>query len=266
MHSSLQHLTPGSSGVSSLASQRVLPKCLWKVARRHADFGPDRSRHRGSLRSRAAAETPLGGSSLQGVSPQHAGNGNGEGEGPGPGSGKLHPRDYPKFVQFFRHASPYIAGHRGRTFVIVIPGNPTHVRQRSNDASDYGRGITRCVPLVVYLLTQGRLRKLQARAAAILAWGCWQSSTDLLNAVVPCPCLGTALASRTLKLCHRSLTFNQGIRLYGQAWLHHKGLEAWLASTCKELVQNAVPAAVISDPDSQTVFQSSPLGGTLGFL
>uniref|UniRef100_A0A7S3RA34 amino-acid N-acetyltransferase n=1 Tax=Dunaliella tertiolecta TaxID=3047 RepID=A0A7S3RA34_DUNTE len=123
MHSSLQHLTPGSSGVSSLASQRVLPKCLWKVARRHADFGPDRSRHRGSLRSRAAAETPLGGSSLQGVSPQHAGNGNGEGEGPGPGSGKLHPRDYPKFVQFFRHASPYIAGHRGRTFVIVIPGN-----------------------------------------------------------------------------------------------------------------------------------------------
>lgn len=42
---------------------------------------------------------------------------------PGPGSGKLQPQDYTKFVQFFRHASPYIAGHRGRTFVIVVPGN-----------------------------------------------------------------------------------------------------------------------------------------------
>ncbi len=33
------------------------------------------------------------------------------------------PQDYPKIVQFFRQASPYIAGHRGRTFVIVVPGN-----------------------------------------------------------------------------------------------------------------------------------------------
>jgi len=49
-----------------------------------------------------------------------AGNGD---HGEGAGSGKLQPKDYPKFVQYFRHASPYIAGHRGRTFVIVIPGN-----------------------------------------------------------------------------------------------------------------------------------------------
>jgi hypothetical protein len=48
---------------------------------------------------------------------------NNEPNGEGPGSGKLQPKDYPKFVQFFRHASPYIAGHRGRTFVIVVPGN-----------------------------------------------------------------------------------------------------------------------------------------------
>jgi len=52
--------------------------------------------------------------------------GNGE-QVEGPGSGKLRPADYTKFVQFFRHASPYIAGHRGRTFVIVIPGNVSRV-------------------------------------------------------------------------------------------------------------------------------------------
>ena len=30
---------------------------------------------------------------------------------------------YGMFVQFFRHASPYIEGHRGRTFVLAIPGD-----------------------------------------------------------------------------------------------------------------------------------------------
>lgn len=36
--------------------------------------------------------------------------------------GALDEEDYGKFVQFFRQASPYIAGHRARTFVVVIPG------------------------------------------------------------------------------------------------------------------------------------------------
>ena len=37
-------------------------------------------------------------------------------------SGALPKEDYGKFVQFFRQASSYIEGHRGRTFVVVIPG------------------------------------------------------------------------------------------------------------------------------------------------
>jgi hypothetical protein len=41
-------------------------------------------------------------------------------------SGALAKADYAKFVHFFRSASPYIAGHRGRTFVIVVPGNVSH--------------------------------------------------------------------------------------------------------------------------------------------
>ena len=36
--------------------------------------------------------------------------------------GVLERKDFGKFVQFFRQASPYIEGHRGRTFVVVIPG------------------------------------------------------------------------------------------------------------------------------------------------
>ena len=34
----------------------------------------------------------------------------------------LERKDFAKFVQFFRQASPYIEGHRERTFVVVIPG------------------------------------------------------------------------------------------------------------------------------------------------
>lgn len=36
--------------------------------------------------------------------------------------GALQSKDFNLFVQFFRQASPYIAGHRGRTFVLAIPG------------------------------------------------------------------------------------------------------------------------------------------------
>lgn len=34
----------------------------------------------------------------------------------------LERKDYASFVTFFRQASPYIEGHRGRTFVVVVPG------------------------------------------------------------------------------------------------------------------------------------------------
>jgi hypothetical protein len=41
---------------------------------------------------------------------------------PAMSTGALERDDYGKFVQFFRQASPYIEGHRARTFVVVIPG------------------------------------------------------------------------------------------------------------------------------------------------
>ncbi|KAL6785069.1 LCI8A [Auxenochlorella protothecoides x Auxenochlorella symbiontica] len=41
---------------------------------------------------------------------------------PGRDYGALDRTQYGLFVQFFRQASPYIEGHRGRTFVISIPG------------------------------------------------------------------------------------------------------------------------------------------------
>lgn len=47
--------------------------------------------------------------------------GNGRGGG-APQYEMLQEQDFGKFVSFFRGASPYIEGHRGRTFVIVIPG------------------------------------------------------------------------------------------------------------------------------------------------
>lgn len=59
--------------------------------------------------------------------------------GVGTTSGALSRNDFPKFVQFFRSASPYIEGHRGRTFVIVIPGavtsNPSLLKSVMNDVA-----------------------------------------------------------------------------------------------------------------------------------
>ena len=37
-------------------------------------------------------------------------------------NGALQPEDHKNFVRFFRMASPYVEGHRGRVFVIVLPG------------------------------------------------------------------------------------------------------------------------------------------------
>ena len=42
--------------------------------------------------------------------------------------GALRQEDFGPFVQFFRQASPYIEGHRGRTFVICCPGEVTRCR------------------------------------------------------------------------------------------------------------------------------------------
>ena len=35
--------------------------------------------------------------------------------------------DKAKFVRFMHLASPYVMGHRGKTFVIVIPGEVGHL-------------------------------------------------------------------------------------------------------------------------------------------
>ncbi len=42
------------------------------------------------------------------------------------GPGSLRKKDFRKFVHFFRQASPYIEGHREKTFVIVIPGEVSY--------------------------------------------------------------------------------------------------------------------------------------------
>lgn len=56
-------------------------------------------------------------------SPPNGSNGSNEVPTGPSNSGALAKADYGKFVQFFRQASPYIEGHRGRTFVIVVPGD-----------------------------------------------------------------------------------------------------------------------------------------------
>ena len=51
--------------------------------------------------------------------------------------GSLRKKDFRKFVRFFRQASPYIEGHREKTFVIVIPG-------------EVGSSLTTCCSLTVH--------------------------------------------------------------------------------------------------------------------
>lgn len=54
--------------------------------------------------------------------------------------------DFVKFVQLFRNASPYIEGHRGRVFVIVLPGN---VRARGRREGDGGGKHGGCARVLV---------------------------------------------------------------------------------------------------------------------
>ena len=71
-----------------------------------------RLQHRAVRQRRAASRTHCcaeGGASAQGTFTTVA-------------DGALRPDDFGPFVQFFRQASPYIEGHRGRTFVICCPG------------------------------------------------------------------------------------------------------------------------------------------------
>ena len=68
-----------------------------------------------------SSNSPSNGSAsdLRSNSMGYGGNGRGGGA---PKYEMLQEQDFGKFVSFFRGASPYIEGHRGRTFVIVIPG------------------------------------------------------------------------------------------------------------------------------------------------
>jgi hypothetical protein len=60
-------------------------------------------------------------------------------------SGALERDEYGKFVQFFRHATPYIEGHRSRTFVIVIPGEQKAVGlQQQLQGSTQDQFVARC--------------------------------------------------------------------------------------------------------------------------
>jgi len=59
------------------------------------------------------------------------------GNSPDPGN-PLPKLDFGKFVNFFRGASPYISGHRDRTFVVVIPGNVSpHVTHVMNHVTHH---------------------------------------------------------------------------------------------------------------------------------
>lgn len=75
--------------------------------------------------------------------------------------GALERKDYAKFVQFFRQASPYIEGHRGRTFVIVVPGEVVDDKDILNSLLEdiallHGLG----VKLVIVLGARQRINKV----------------------------------------------------------------------------------------------------------
>jgi hypothetical protein len=62
----------------------------------------------------------------QGTSSQSDGellHGEASSTGAGVSNSRLLQEDFSKFVRFFRVASPYIEGHRGKLFCFVIPGN-----------------------------------------------------------------------------------------------------------------------------------------------
>ena len=44
-------------------------------------------------------------------------------------NGALQAEDHKDFVRFFRMASPYVEGHRGRIFVLVLPGEVNPCQQ-----------------------------------------------------------------------------------------------------------------------------------------
>jgi amino-acid N-acetyltransferase len=69
---------------------------------------------------RAAAPTPRAAAADQPPPPPPPAA---EGADAAPGeNGALGRADYAKFVRYMHLASPYVAGHRGRTFVVVLPG------------------------------------------------------------------------------------------------------------------------------------------------
>lgn len=96
---------------------------------------------RAGLTPQQAQAAEPGGNSATSAAPDSTGHGTASNGSPsatngsssngiGTGAGKttvVAKEDFTKFVQFFRGASPYIEGHRGRCFVIVVPGQ---VRQR----------------------------------------------------------------------------------------------------------------------------------------
>ncbi len=63
-------------------------------------------------------------------------------------AGAIDPQDYGRFVHFFRAASAYIEGHRGRTFVVLAPGEvgrlprrlSVHAARRATEAARVARG------------------------------------------------------------------------------------------------------------------------------